>query len=185
MNDFNPNRRKFVMSGAALATGALILPSSVWAQGSVSPDIRELSLFNAHTSESASECYFDGSGYVPSALKVFNHLCRDHRQNKSIDLDPRLYDQLVAIKHILKTDKRCVVLSGYRSEETNNMLRKRGGGQALKSFHITGQAIDFTIEGIPLKRIRQAAMSLKAGGVGFYPKSNFIHIDTGPVRYWG
>ncbi|MFD2179666.1 DUF882 domain-containing protein [Veronia pacifica] len=185
MTDFNPYRRKFVMSGAALTAGTLLLPSTGWAQHVTNFGTRELSLVNAHTNEAVSDCYFDGNNYVPSVLDSFNHLCRDFRRNEAIALDPKLYDQLVAIKALVGSSNPCIILSGYRSKKTNDMLRRRGGGQALHSYHIKGQAIDFMIEGVPLKKLRKAAMSLKAGGVGYYSRSHFIHIDTGPVRHWG
>ena len=85
---------------------------------------------------------------------------------------------------MLETRKPVQLISGYRSLSTNNMLREKGSGVAKHSYHTLGQAMDFHIEGISLSNVRKAALKMRAGGVGYYPRSNFVHIDTGPVRHW-
>ena len=140
---------------------------------------------NLHTGETLDTQYFDGQHYQFSELKKINYLCRDFRQNKAIDMDRRLFDQLSKIQQTIGCNKQIQIISGYRSPETNKMLRKNSTGVAKKSLHMQGKAIDFRIEGVPLAEVRKAALSLKAGGVGYYPKSNFVHIDTGHFRTWG
>ncbi|EEX66577.1 lipoprotein putative [Vibrio metoecus] len=99
-------------------------------------------------------------------------------------MDKVLFDQLSEIQFLLGTQAEVHIVSGYRSPATNKQLRSKSKGVAKKSYHMSGQAIDFRLDGVSLKKIREAAISLQAGGVGYYPKSRFIHIDTGPVRQW-
>ena len=101
-------------------------------------------------------------------------------------MDPGLLDQLRSLQRLLAADGTIEVISGFRSAETNERLRRRGGGGvASRSLHLQGRALDLRMEGVPLARLRDAALELQAGGVGFYPESNFVHIDTGRVRRWG
>jgi uncharacterized protein YcbK (DUF882 family) len=125
--------------------------------------------------------------YQPEALAQLNHLLRDFRQNETKPIDPQLFDLLHELTGTLETDRSLHVISGYRSPATNTMLRERGGshtGVAGKSLHMVGKAIDIRIPGVPLDNLRGAARSLKLGGVGYYPSSNFVHVDTGRVRSW-
>ncbi|WP_428772373.1 DUF882 domain-containing protein [Vibrio sp.] len=145
---------------------------------------RVLALNNLHTGETLESCYFNGQNYVTSELAKLNHLCRDFRRDEVHPMDKRLFDQLTQIQNLLGTEAEVQIISGYRSPATNEALRAKSSGVAKKSFHMLGQAIDFRIQGVELKRVRAAALSLKAGGVGYYPSSNFVHIDTGPVRSW-
>lgn len=139
---------------------------------------------NLHTGETLETCYFNGQRYVRSELQRLNHICRDFRQNEVHPMDKKLFDQITRIQAALGTDAEVQIISGYRSPTTNAMLRNKSSGVAKKSFHMLGQAIDFRLEGVSLKQLHEAALSLKAGGVGYYPKSQFVHIDTGPVRQW-
>ncbi len=139
---------------------------------------------NLHTGETLETCYFNGQRYVRSELQRLNHICRDFRQNEVHPMDKKLFDQITRIQAALGTDAEVQIISGYRSPTTNAMLRNKSSGVAKKSFHMLGQAIDFRLEGVSLKQVHEAALSLKAGGVGYYPKSQFVHIDTGPVRQW-
>ena len=114
-------------------------------------------------------------------------MLRDFRQNEVKPIDPQLLDLLFELGGTLETDQPFHVISGYRSPHTNQMLRERGGsdtGVATKSLHMVGKAIDIRVPGVKLDDLRAAAKSLKLGGVGFYPSSNFVHLDTGRVRYW-
>ncbi|SUI74223.1 Bacterial protein of uncharacterised function (DUF882) [Serratia marcescens] len=113
-----------------------------------------------------------------------NHLFRDYRANKVKSIDPSLFDHLYRLQGLLGTSKPVQLISGYRSVDTNNELRAHSRGVAKHSYHTKGQAMDFHIEGIQLSNIRKAALKMRAGGVGYYPRSNFVHIDTGPVRSW-
>lgn len=99
-------------------------------------------------------------------------------------MDKRLFDQISKIQTMLGVEAEVQIVSGYRSPATNEALRAQSSGVAKKSYHMLGQAIDFRLDGVDLKKVRDAARDLKAGGVGFYPSSDFVHIDTGPVRYW-
>ncbi|EJL6464212.1 DUF882 domain-containing protein [Vibrio cholerae] len=169
-----------------LTAGGLILaactPSVAFASYAAKP--RELALSNLHTGESIETRYFNGKNYVRSELKRLNHLCRDFRRDEVHAMDKLLFDQLCQIQLLLGTQAEVHIVSGYRSPATNKQLRSKSKGVAKKSYHMSGQAIDFRLDGVSLKKIREAAISLQAGGVGYYPKSQFIHIDTGPVRQW-
>ncbi len=140
---------------------------------------------NLHTGEALESCYFDGKEYVNKELARLNHLCRDFRRNEVHPIDKELFDHLTQIQRLLGTTNEVQIISGYRSPATNEALRAQSsGGVAKKSYHMFGKAIDFRIEGVKLAHVREAALSLKAGGVGYYPTSQFVHIDTGPVRSW-
>ncbi len=177
------NRRQFlVMSG--LTAAASVLPNPAFASKSVVPSSRILTLSSIHTGETAHTEYYDGQHYLNKGLAELNHICRDFRQNEAMMMDRRLYDKLNAIRLKLNVgDTPIKIISGYRSPATNNMLRQKSSKVAKKSFHMTGQAIDFYIEGVPMSKVHKAAMSLRSGGVGRY--RDFIHIDTGPTRSWG
>ncbi|MCE0558425.1 YcbK family protein [Motilimonas sp. E26] len=177
------NRRQFLALGGLTAASTL-LPNLAHATKTVVPSNRILTLSSVHTGESASCEYFNGSQYVREGLLELNHICRDFRQDQATMMDARLYDKLNAIRLKLKVEDAPIkIISGYRSPATNKMLRSKSSKVAKKSFHMTGQAIDFFIEGVPMKDVHQAAMSLRSGGVGRY--RDFIHIDTGPTRAWG
>lgn len=145
---------------------------------------RELKLVNLHTGERAHVRYFDDGQYVPDALAQLQRLLRDHRSGESAPLDPRLYDQL----HTLSLGAQCAphfeIISGYRSPATNEKLRAGSSGVAKDSMHTKARALDVRPAQLSCSRLRDLALDLKLGGVGFYAKSNFVHIDTGRVRSW-
>jgi len=182
MDKFDANRRKLLALGG-VALGASLLPTQAFAMLST-PRPRILTLNNLHTGESLKAEFFDGKGYIQDELARLNHFFRDYRANKIKSIDPKLFDQLYRLQGLLGTNKPVQLVSGYRSLDTNNELRARSRGVAKKSYHTKGQAMDFHIEGISLSNIRKAALSMRAGGVGYYPSSNFVHIDTGPLRHW-
>ena len=166
---------------------SLELPGRLNARGSARTPERVLSFFNTHTGERLETAYCCGGEYQPDALEKVNFILRDFRANEIKPIDPRLLDLLHDLRGTLTTDQPLHIISGYRSPQTNAMLRARGGketGVASGSLHMVGQAIDIRIPGIQLDHLRAAARSLKRGGVGFYPASNFVHVDTGRVRYW-
>jgi uncharacterized protein YcbK (DUF882 family) len=184
----NLNRRSFLGYGA-LATAAALVPGQAQAavSGASSRRDRVLSFFHTHTGERLKIAYCCDGQYQPEALARLNHLLRDFRVNEQKDIDPGLFDLLHELGGVLETDQPYHVISGYRSPTTNTMLRERGGshtGVASKSLHMVGKAIDIRVPGVKLDHLRAAAASLKIGGVGFYPTSNFVHVDTGRVRYW-
>jgi len=185
------SRRSFLGLGATAAVAALV-PSRVFA--AVAPAApaalaleRGLSFFHTHTGERLSTAYCTGGDYLAPALRDINVLLRDFRVNQIKPIDPGLLDMLFELNGVLGTDQPFHVISGYRSPNTNAMLQDRGGarsGVASHSLHMDGKAIDIRVPGIKLAHLRDSAKSLKIGGVGFYPGSNFVHVDTGRVRYW-
>lgn len=182
MAKFDSHRRKLLAFGGA-ALGVALLPGRAFATLST-PRPRILTLNNLHTGETLKTEFFNGSSYDQDELSRLNHFFRDYRANKVKDIDPKLFDQLYRLQAMLDTRKPVQLISGYRSLATNNKLRSHSKGVAKHSYHTLGQAMDFHIEGISLSNIRKAALSMRSGGVGYYPSSDFVHIDTGPVRHW-
>jgi len=182
------NRRRFLGLGAAAAAAAVIPGrASAAPAGRTAVPERVLSFFNTHTGERLKTAYCCGGKYEPGALQQINYILRDFRTNDVKPIDPRLLDLLHELGGTLETDQPFHVISGYRSPHTNAMLRERGGagtGVASRSLHMDGRAVDIRLPGVRLDHLRGAASSLKLGGVGYYPSSNFVHVDTGRVRYW-
>jgi uncharacterized protein YcbK (DUF882 family) len=182
-------RRRFLGVTAA-ATAAAMLPSQALAGGPGTRDVpreRVLSFFNTHTDERLTTCYCSGGRYQPDALAAINHILRDFRVDETRDIDPKLLDLLHDLGQRLETEEPFHIISGYRSPRTNSLLRARGGsrsGVASGSLHMVGKAIDIRVPRVHLDHLRAAARSLRRGGVGYYPASNFVHVDTGRVRYW-
>ena len=182
------SRRSFLGLSVAAAATAL-LPSRALAgtvAAKAAPE-RVLSFFNPHTGERLSSAYCCGGAYQPDALERINFILRDFRVNEVKPIDPSLLDLLFELHGTLGSDQPFHIISGYRSAQTNAMLRARGGadsGVASGSLHVLGKAIDIRVPGIELDHLRVAARSLQLGGVGFYPSSNFVHVDTGRVRFW-
>jgi uncharacterized protein YcbK (DUF882 family) len=182
------DRRSFLGIGASAAAAALVPSRGAAAPASPSkaPE-RVLSFFNTHTGERLRTAYCCGGVYQPEALEQINHILRDFRTDEMKPIDPKLLDLLHELGGTLDVDVPFHVISGYRSPHTNTMLRSRGGaatGVASRSLHMVGKAIDIRVPGVKLDHLRAAARTLKLGGVGYYPASNFVHVDTGRVRYW-
>ena len=175
-------RRRFL--GGLAAFGAMALQPA--AANYIQPlsGCRTLALKNLHTGEKLRTVYWENGEYNAEALRDLNHILRDHRSNESTDLDVNLLDMLAELQKRAGNENPWDVISAFRSESTNAKLRKSGSGVARKSFHCLGRAIDVRLPGTELKHLHKAALALKAGGVGYYPKSGFIHVDTGPVRNW-
>jgi uncharacterized protein YcbK (DUF882 family) len=147
---------------------------------------RVLAFHHLHTEERIAVTYRVGDRYQRSALQQVNHFFRDFRTGDQVAIDPQLLDLLYDVKvHLGDVDARFDVLSGYRSPRTNKMLRETSGGVAKNSLHLTGQAIDVRFPDLPTRYIRDAAIALGRGGVGYYRRSDFVHLDTGAVRRWG
>jgi uncharacterized protein YcbK (DUF882 family) len=176
------SRRRFLTHTACGVACSTLVPHFAFAGSPAKEKIIRMN--NLHTGESLTSCYFDGRSYVESELDKIDHLCRDFRRDEIHPIDRQLLTQLQAIQKLLGVNTEVQIISGYRSPATNEMLRSQSGGVAKKSYHMQGKAIDFRLPGIELSQVRKAALSLKAGGVGYYPESNFVHIDTGPVRHW-
>lgn len=145
---------------------------------------RSVSFCHTHTGERLSIAYFRSGSYIPGACEKLNLLLRDFRNNKICTIDVRLFDMLYDLSLSLNPGGVFEIISGYRSSETNAVLRKRSSGVASQSLHMQGKAIDVRLTGTPLDRLKSAALSLARGGVGYYPKSGFVHLDTGRVRHW-
>lgn len=181
------NRRRFLGIGAAATVATLVASRTQAAVAPKSAPERVLSFFNTHTGERLKTAYCCGGAYQPQALQEINHILRDFRVNEIKPIDPKLLDLLHELGGTLETDQPFHIISGYRSPQTNSLLRERGGsrtGVASHSLHMDGKAIDIRLPGVNLDHLRAAARSLKLGGVGYYPSSNFVHVDTGRVRFW-
>jgi len=175
-------RRRLILAGAAiLASPLLAMPRGSRA---VTLPLRTLSFRHTHTGETLSVAYASADTYSTEALARIDWFLRDFRNGESKPIDPRLLDQLHALSDLTGTRAPYEVISGYRSPATNAWLRQRGGGVAAHSLHLEGRAIDVRLADVPLAELRDAAGSLRAGGVGFYPQSQFVHLDTGRVRQW-
>jgi uncharacterized protein YcbK (DUF882 family) len=182
-------RRAMLRLGATAALAAV--PTHGWSQvaapaaaGVGKAQVRRAKLHNLHTGDSFSEVYFENGRYVPQALAEAMRVLRDWRNGEEHVMDPRLFDAMHAISTRLETDASLQIISGYRSPQTNAMLHERSSGVASHSQHMLGRACDIRIEGVDLCDLHKAALSVGAGGVGFYPISNFVHVDVGPKRSW-
>lgn len=149
-----------------------------------SPSHKVLALHNTHTGDRLNLTYFERGRYIKDALHEINHLFRDYHDGTVHPIDPALLDQLYDLKHTLEVRKPFHIVSGYRSPATNADLRKHSDGVAKNSLHMEGRAIDIRIEGLDTRRIRNAALAMGRGGVGYYERSDFVHLDTGSVRTW-
>ncbi|MCF8483496.1 MAG: DUF882 domain-containing protein [Rhodospirillum sp.] len=146
---------------------------------------RTLSFFNLHTGETLKRTYWADGRYDPQTLREINHLLRDYRTGEVATIDRDLLNLLHQLGQTLRTSEPFQVISGYRSPTTNELLRKTGGGGvAKKSYHMKGMAIDVALDSRSVKDLRRAALGLRSGGVGYYPKSGFVHVDVGKVRSW-
>jgi uncharacterized protein YcbK (DUF882 family) len=173
-------RRRFIKT-LALAAPALVLPASVFA-APTGP--RRLRFYHTHTSEKLDVVYHENGTYVPDAMGELNYLLRDFRSGDVVDMDRGLLDLLYAAQQRLGSHGTYEIISAYRSPKTNEMLRKRGGGVAKTSMHLQGKAIDVRLTDADTRDLRQVGLELARGGVGYYSKSNFVHLDTGRVRRW-
>lgn len=181
------SRRGFIraLAGSTLAAAALPTVASAKMLGSRSMSYaKELSFHNTHTGENLALAYYEQGSYLSDALQDVNHVMRDHRTDEVEAIDPALLDQLYDLKMILGADKPFHIISGYRSPHSNAKLSKNSRGVAKKSFHMQGRAIDIRVPGVSTRTLRNAAVSLRKGGVGYYPRSGFVHLDTGDVRTW-
>jgi uncharacterized protein YcbK (DUF882 family) len=175
------NRRQFLKW--SLAGGVALVSPVSWAR-SASPAERRLKFYNTHTGEQLTATYWAAGQYQPGELAAIDRLLRDHRSGAVQAIDRRLFDILYALQARVGARGTLEVISGYRSPATNARLRRAGGGVAKDSLHTHGQAIDIRLTGLALTDLRQAALGLRAGGVGYYPGLDFIHLDTGRVRTW-
>jgi len=185
-------RRRWIKTALAGSAGLAIARfagaeelASVDKEEAAKPVERFVELFNTHTSETFRAVYKRGEEFDALALTGLNHLLRDHRNNQSHEIDPRLFDQLHDLALAAKCDPRFEIISGYRSPESNNQMSSRpGSGVAKHSLHMQGRALDIRLKHCNCADLRDLALTAKQGGVGYYQRSDFVHIDTGTFRTW-
>jgi uncharacterized protein YcbK (DUF882 family) len=176
------SRRDLLKCGLGAATlGAAFGPARALAD--TAP--RSLAFHNLHTGESLRAVYWEAGAYVQDALSAVNHVLRDFRTGDVHAIDPRLLDLLDRLSSLVETRGPFQVISGYRSPVTNALLRDHSDGVAKSSLHMQGLAIDIRLTDVDLDRLHRGALGLAAGGVGYYPSSDFVHVDVGRVRHWG
>lgn len=174
------NRRQFLQTATVAVTGGALVPRLLAASGAP----RRLRLYHTHTGESLEVIYHETGIYLPDALEELNDLLRDFRTGERIDIDPALFDLLHTVQRRLGSTGTYGVISAYRSPATNHMLRRRGAGVAKRSLHMQGKAIDVRLSDVNTRDLRLAALDVARGGVGYYASADFVHLDTGRVRWW-
>ena len=174
------SRTAIVLALAAVAVTASVAPPKPVRAA----DARQLSFYHTHTRLSLDVVYYENGRYVDTALDRINRFLKDFRTGDVADINPELLDLLHDVRNELGSDSTFEVISAYRSPQTNEMLRSTTNGVARFSHHVKGNAIDVRLRGIRTTKLRDTAMRMHRGGVGFYEKSDFVHIDTGPVRFW-
>ena len=179
------SRRGVLMAFAATAVAAAPTYSNAFGFLRGSGDIRKLRMYSGRTGESMDTIYWIDGKYVPEAMNEVYRFMRDWRNDKVSRIDPRGIDIWAAAHRLMDTDEPYMMLSGYRSPETNAMLRNRSRGVARNSLHMKGQAADLRLQGRSVSQMARAAAACNAGGVGRYSRSNFVHMDCGPIRTWG
>tara|TARA_R110002073_G_scaffold16629_1_gene63662 strand:- start:1251 stop:1853 length:603 start_codon:yes stop_codon:yes gene_type:complete len=185
-NKFENSRRQFLRVGMGACALMALPPALSHAQAEIlnMPE-RKLSFLNLHTGERIQSTYWIEGQYVSEALQAIQNVLRDHRTGDIHAIDPDLLNLLQLLRGQMGTKQEFHVISAYRSPKTNAMLSARSNGVATKSLHMQGMAIDIRLPGHDLTDLQQVALSMEAGGVGYYPRSDFLHIDTGRVRSWG
>jgi len=178
------DRRRFIKIGAQAALCSVFPVSAIASIDRLFTPKRSLFLFNTHTGQKLDVCYYTQGQYQPEALKKIDYIFRDHRTKEIKPINKGLLNLLHIISMTLDQPTRLHVISGYRSPETNAELSKKSKYVVKNSLHMKGKAADIRIPGYDTRRLRNACMKLKAGGVGYYRKSDFVHVDIGLVRYW-
>jgi uncharacterized protein YcbK (DUF882 family) len=168
----------------ALAAGSGLLIGRIGPAAAATAPARELAFHCLHTGDTVSAVYWEGGHYVRHGLAAIDHVLRDFRTGEVRSIDPYLLDLVHRLQLTMAYDGPVHVISGYRSPKTNAMLAQRSGKVAKNSYHVKGMAIDLRLPGRRLEDVRDIARQLGGGGVGFYPDSQFVHMDTGPVRAW-
>lgn len=177
-------RRRLLKSGMAVALAGFGVRTSFGAVSPIEGSARELDFYNLHTGESLKAAYWENGQYLHDALGEINHILRDHRTGQISVIEPGLLDLLHQLRNRLDASQPIQIISGYRSPASNTRLAARSDGVAKGSLHMQGKAVDIHIEGVSLNDLRGAAIALQGGGVGYYPSSNFVHVDVGRVRNW-
>ncbi len=179
-------RRAFLRAGALAGFGLALGASGEGAPSKAPRPPRRLAFRNTHTGETVDVVYWADGRYQPEALREIDRVLRDHRTNQVKVMDRRVLDLLFDLRTRLDTDAPFHVISGYRSPESNTYLRGLSptSGVASKSQHVVGRAIHIRLPGLPIETVRDTALKMRRGGVGYYPASDFVHVDVGRVRRW-
>jgi uncharacterized protein YcbK (DUF882 family) len=182
VNIFDGSRRQFMQLGLAAlactaATPALAAMPRI-------KGVRAMALHNMHTDEKLHVTYWKDGAYDRAAWSKINHILRDHYSGDEHPMDIRLMDLLYDLQHRVHNDRPVEIISGYRSPKTNMMLASYSDGVAKNSYHTKGMAIDIRMPGTSLRQVENAALTMRRGGVGYYPDSEFVHVDVGPIRRW-
>ncbi len=175
------SRRSFLKKSAIITSAAMMSQSEILASTN---EEKVLKLYNVHLNKTFYAPFFEKNYYKLSGLFEINKAFIDYRAKEMKRIDVKLVNLLYEIKQHLGYDKQFNIVSGYRSPHTNAMLRKKREGVAKNSFHIKGQAVDIYVPNVSLRKLRDVALGLQKGGVGYYPSSHFVHVDVGPVRSW-
>ncbi|MBY6261393.1 DUF882 domain-containing protein [Azospirillum sp. 412522] len=183
------DRRHLLRAGMGLAAvaaaGGTLFSSEEAEAAALRAPPRVLSLVNLHTGEKINAEYWAKGRYVRDAMKAVNRVLRDHRTNSVHPIDPKLLDLVYGLSRKIGRKGPIEIVSGYRSPESNALLREADhSGVAQNSFHMRGMAIDLRVPNMSTRQLQRAALSLRGGGVGYYPDSNFVHVDVGPLRHW-
>jgi uncharacterized protein YcbK (DUF882 family) len=177
--------RRGILSAFA-ATAVVATPTYANAAGFLrgGGDVRRISMFSGRTGERIDTIYWIEGQYIGEAIREVNAFMRDWRTGQAINMDTRTIDIMAAAHNLMDTREPYMLLSGYRSPKTNAMLRSKSGGVAKKSLHMVGKAADLRLDGRSTAQMSRAAQACRAGGVGRYRGSNFVHMDCGTVRSW-
>jgi len=182
-----PGMSRRGLLGAFAATLVVAAPTMTSAFGILkgAGDIRRIRMYSGRTGESMDTIYWIEGEYIPEVLKEINHFMRDWRSDETIRIDARTVDIMAASHRLMDVSEPYMLLSGYRSAGTNAMLRSQSSGVARNSLHVKGQAADLRLKSRSVGQMAKAAAACSSGGVGRYSRSNFVHMDCGPVRTWG
>ena len=178
------DRRRFLKIGVHAALYGIFPTSAIAAVGRPRPSERTLFLYNVHTGQELDACYYAHGRYQPEVLKKINHILRDYRTGEIKPIRTELLNLLHSISKNLDGTARIHIISGYRSPETNAKLRQRSKYVVKNSLHMKGEAVDIRVPDCRTKTLRNVCLQLNTGGVGYYRKSDFVHVDIGPVRHW-
>ena len=186
ITSYTISRRKFLIQSSASLIAASFAPLASASINELTDNHakKHLAFLHLHTNETLQCCFWDDNQFNLDALAKINHILRDHRSNEVVAIDRDLINLLHKLHTLTNSRAPFEIISGFRSEKTNEALRKKSTGVAKRSYHMQGKAIDVRLADVDLKTLRDTAISLQAGGVGYYQKSGFLHIDTGRTRNW-
>ena len=182
--EIDPVRRRFIKMTIFSGLTAFVPFRALASIPDFTPQDRSLCLYNPVTEETLTTTYWFNGQYVPEALEKIDYIMRDHRTGEVKSIDLGLINLLHTIKIQIELDEPFHVVSGYRCRKSNELLRKNGRNAARNSYHLKGQAADIRLPDGHLNSLLKVATVIKGGGVGYYPRDNFVHVDVGPVRYW-